>query len=140
VVSQSIPTGDDPGVKRQSPPSSSATNIRPRPIAVPTPIIDGILLAPETPKETPRRDSKQLPPFPAEATTIQTKGDSKALSFSEELQQEYDRLMEVMGEQPNPGAVMRVFGELDFKTQSVDDVQKFSNDEALAKLEFGILK
>ena len=48
--------------------------------------------------------------------------------------------MEVMGEQPNPGAVMRVVGGLDVKTQGVDDVQKFSNDEALAKLEFGILK
>ena len=91
-------------------------------------------------KEPPRHDSKQLPALPADATSRQKHGDSKALSFSEELQLEYDRLMEVMGEQPNPGAVLRVVGKGDGSTQDVDDVRKFSNDEALAKLEFGILK
>jgi hypothetical protein len=118
---------------------SSAATTRPRPIAVPTQTIDG-LLSREIAKETPRHDSKQLPALPTEATTRQKNDDSKALSFSEELQQEYDRLMEVMGEQPNLGVAMRVVGKLDGTTQDADEMQKFSNDEALAKLEFGILE
>lgn len=106
-----------------------------RPIAVPTQTIDG-LLAPEASEQT-KHDSKQLPPLPPKSPTEEKK---KSLSFSDELQQEYDRLMEMMGQQPNPGAVYSVVGELDLKSGKVNDEPKFSNDEALSKLEFGILK
>jgi hypothetical protein len=112
---------------------------RPRPIVVPTQTIDG-LLAPETTTETLRHDSKDPPLLPVEATPEKEKDHRDSLTFGEELQQEYDRLMEVMGEKPNPGAVMRVVGGFEFKTQAFQDPQKFSNDEALSKLEFGILQ
>ena len=98
-------------------------------------------------KEVPKHDSKQLPPLPPEATKpaeAPAKRDSSSrssLSFGEELQQEYDRLMHVMGKQPVPDAVKSVMAERDISPEVAESSssQKFSNDEALAKLEFGIL-
>lgn len=99
---------------------------------MPTQTIDGLL------------DSKQVPLLPISAPALpKEKVSRKSLSFSEELQQEYDRLMEMMGEQPSPGAVMSVIGEFDFSSPKTagtsPEKQKFLNDEALSKLEFGIL-
>lgn len=130
-------SADDSATKRQSPLLLPAA--RPRPIVAPTQTIDG-LLAHEPTMETLRHDSKDLPALPVEAITENKTDHHGSLTFSEELQQEYDRLMEVMGEKPNPGAVMRVIGGFEFKKQAFQDPQKFSNDEALSKLEFGILQ
>jgi hypothetical protein len=137
ITSPGADSADDSATKRQSPLLLPAA--RPRPIVVPTQTIDG-LLAPETTTETLKHDSEDLLPLPVEATPEKEKDHRDSLSFSEELQQEYDRLMEVVGEKPNPAAVMRVVGGLEFKTQAFQDPQKFSNDEALSKLEFGILQ
>jgi hypothetical protein len=136
TTSPGVDFADSFATKRQSPLLPPAARLRP--IAVPTQTIDG-LLAPEATKETLRHDSKELPALAVETTPEKENDHHSSLFFGEELQREYNRLMEIMGENPNPGAVMRVVGGFEFKTQAFQDPQKFSNDEALSKLEFGIL-
>ena len=118
-----------------------------RPIAAPTQTIDG-LLALEVKKEVSKHDSKQLPHLPpeatehAEASAKRGSDNRKSLSFGQELQQEYDRLMQNIGKEPIPDAVKSVMEERDLSPKVAEslDSQKFSNNEALSKLEFGILK
>ena len=82
---------------------------------------------------TPKRDSKQLPPVPAESD------DRRSMSFSEELEREYDKvtvMIENMDHKAvDPASTARWF---DVGMDKIAQPTKFSNEEALAALEFGL--
>ena len=96
--------------------------------------IDSLVMkgAPAAPL-TPKRDSKQLPPVPAESD------DRRSMSFSEELEREYDKvtvMIENMDHKAvDPASTARWF---DVGMDKIAQPTKFSNEEALAALEFGL--
>ena len=109
----------------------------PRPhIAKPMQNIDTLLKSTTSPPETPKRDSKVLPT----ALNNSNHDDRKSITFSEELQREYDKvtlMMDLAEPTPSEGVIAMV-GGFDFGTVRGDAEEEFWNDEALAALEFGI--
>ena len=95
--------------------------------------IDGILKHTANSKENPKRDSKQ-------SLRVQVDDERASLSFIEELQREYDKVSQMMDlmdrkETNETGESVR---NSKVRTSTMEQAQKFSNEEALAALEFDL--